>query len=199
MLTNQAAKVVAQGCYEMAYFVLPQYVFKEREKFIERISQGNSGAAFYYVLTCTMGKTEPNPEAARAFVVKTGALDGQHDYHLIRYPVPPAIDLMEIPQDQLISALKTVVLAPYFSVLVKNKTTDDAHYFVLGQSPDGGTTLREVTLEFNANLGKGSEPNEEALLALLQSSRHRQPIAGVATPRRALGKEASKKWWQFWK
>ena len=65
-------------------------------------------------------------------------------------------------------AMKDFVLAPYFSAMLVENEGGQVRYFILGQSPDGHTTLRGVTLNMNANLGRGCEPELKAFLDLLQ-------------------------------
>ncbi len=159
----------AQTCYTMAYFVLPQYVFNQREKLIGELSAGRIGAMFFYVLTCKMGGKEPNPEVVQSLMVHKGSLDDNHNYYIIQYPTPVPVDISELPDDQVFQAMQNVVLAPYFSAVIEDNRTKEARYFILGQSPDGHTTLRGVTLEYNANLGRGCEPELELFLTLLRS------------------------------
>ena len=84
-------------------------------------------------------------------------------------PTPPPVSI-DLSNEDILEALEGVVLAPYFSAILKGKTTDEVKYFILGQSPDGYTTLRATDGGVNANLGRGSDPEPNAFLELL---RHR--------------------------
>ncbi|HZK82707.1 MAG TPA: hypothetical protein VFC46_16605 [Humisphaera sp.] len=192
---------LAKACYRMAYFVLPRYAFEGVEKVDTQLSKGTYGAAFFYVMTCQLAGIEPDKEAAHAFVVHTGELDPTHRYHVIQYPPPaPIPDVMSLPKEQLIAAMKTVVLAPYFSAVLVDNRTGEVECYVLGQSPESATSFRRVTSEFNANLGPGCDPKLEPFLALLRERKTRKAIAGVGTPRGAhsLGVVKERPWWKFW-
>jgi hypothetical protein len=152
----------------MAYFVLPRYVFNQPEKVSAELSAGRVGAMFFYVLTCTFSEKEPDPEVAKAFAAHTGTLDDRHNYYVIEYPIPAPVDITGVADDRMLEALQQVVLAPYFSAMIEDRQSKQVRYFILGQSPDGHTTLRAVTPEFNANLGPGCEPELQAFLGLLR-------------------------------
>lgn len=94
----------------------------------------------------------------------------------------------------MIDAMQGIVLAPYFSAMIRERTTGTARYYVLGQSLDGHTTFRTVTPEMNANLGPGCEPELDAFLELLRQSGEAEPRAALVFP-----KPTPKRWWQFWK
>jgi hypothetical protein len=187
MDTNERASL----CYAMAYFALPSHVFQESERVLRELSTNpDQTARLFYAQTCKAREKEPHALDSQAFHVQAGVLDDRYDYHLIQYPVFPPVDLGNIPADQVPARLHDVVLAPYFSAIVVGKDRE-VKYYVLGQSPDGQTTLRGVSLATNSNLGRGCEPKAEALVALL-----RDRLAG-ANEARAAGQ--AKKWWEFWK
>jgi hypothetical protein len=161
----------AQNCYTMAYFVLPQYVSSEAATFIEKLAGSPAlGAGFYYVLACRMNGMEPDMELLRSFPVHLGDIDEANRFCIIEYPTPPSVDLSALSLGQMFELGDNVVLAPYFSAFVLNKQTNDARYYVLGQSPDGFTTLRGVTPTLNANLGPGCEPELKEFIALLRGA-----------------------------
>ncbi|HET6249705.1 MAG TPA: hypothetical protein VFE47_18595 [Tepidisphaeraceae bacterium] len=204
----------ARNCYDMAYFALPRYVYTDFPKLHAELSKGSVGAAYFYVLTCMVGKTEPDGDVARAFEVFNGTLDETDSYHIIRYPSPPAVpDVTHSPDPG--KALQGVILSPYFSAVIFDSAGTNVRYFILGQSPVGATTFRSVSPEFNANLGPGCAPEVEAFVELLRTSRSRAPVAGIgrappgsnlqpmspeAAARRLSARAAGrKKWWQFWK
>lgn len=191
----------AQSCYTAAYFVLPKYVFEEPGRVLSDFAKDpNYAAKFFYVMACKVEGRDPPIDDARAVSGHSGSLNESFDYHVIQYPPFPPVDLTRLPPDEMMEALQNVVLAPYFSAILYSKGGGIAHYFVLGQSPDGRTTLREVTPQMNANLGPGCEPDLARFVALL-SDRLRpgaaplEPIAGV----RRAPPAARRRWWQFWK
>jgi hypothetical protein len=189
MDTNERASL----CYAMAYFALPSHVFQEPERVLRELSTNpDLTARMFYAQTCKAREKEPDPQDSQAFHVQAGVLDDRYDYHLIQYPVFPRVDLSNLPADQLAARMHDVVLAPYFSAIVVGKDRE-VKYFVLGQSPDGQTTLRGVSLATNSNLGRGCEPRAEALVALL-----RERLSG-ADARKAATSGRAKKWWEFWK
>jgi hypothetical protein len=197
------AHETAQCCYAMAYFVLPQYVAAAPEKISDRLSEGRIGAMFYYLMACQLKGLEPGEQDAdtmTAFAVRHGQLDDGHDYFVIQYPTPEELDLSDKMNSEdpgeMLDAMRGIVLAPYFSAMVQPKTAGKARYYVLGQSVDGMTTLRSVTPEMNANLGRGCEPRLDAFLELLRE--------GISQPRTAVaavvhGARPKKRWWEFWK
>jgi hypothetical protein len=169
MIPSSDAQDTAQNCYTMAYFLLPQYVSREGATFVENLSRSATlGAGFYYVMACSMNAKEPDMNLIRSFPVHLGDLDAVHRYCIVQYPSPPAVDLSELSLDEMLQMADKVVLAPYFSAIVLNKQSNEVRYFILGQSPDGFTTLRGVTPELNANLGPGCEPELDEFVALLR-------------------------------
>jgi hypothetical protein len=121
---------------------------------------------FFYVMACQARKVEPNMEDAQRFCWHRGQLDEDHEYFALEYPTPPPIDLSDVPMEQVASGGSPIVLAPYFSALIREAGADQARYFILGQAPIGeGTTLRCVLREgANCNLGPGPEPVLELFL-----------------------------------
>jgi hypothetical protein len=167
MMPSSDALDTAQNCYTMAYFLLPQYA--EDATFIENLARSPTpGAGFYYVMACRMKGKEPDPALLRSFPVHLGELEETHRYCIIEYPTPPTVDLSGLPLEAMFELGDKVVLAPFFSAIVLHKQTNETRYFVLGQSPDGFTTLRGVTTNFNANLGPGCEPELQEFIALLR-------------------------------
>jgi hypothetical protein len=153
-------------CYNMAYFILPYYAFKECDKLVS-ICMGqvfaltdegkaaglDPAGAFFYHLTCQTYGVKPTQEDTVRFQSHHGQTDAEHDYFSFEYPIPPSVSFPE-------------ALAPYFSGIIRHRGTKAVRYYVLGQSPIGRTTLRSVTEEGrNYNLGPGPEPNLNAFLA----------------------------------
>jgi len=197
------AHETAQMCYRMAYFVLPQYVQHDPEKVASELTSGRIGAMFFFVMTCQIGGQELQEEDAQtiqAFRAHTGRLNDDWDYYVVEYPPPPPLDLsVDLESDdpaKIMEAMQGIVLAPYFSAMVRSQT-QAARYFVLGQSLDGFTTLRTVTPDINANLGRGCEPQLLEFVKLLRShveGSAAKPVAAIVT-----GRKPRKRWWEFWK
>jgi hypothetical protein len=159
----------------MAYFVLPRYVASGAAAFIENLARTPTlGAGFYYAMACQMNRKEPDTKLLRSFPVHLGDLDEHHQYCIVEYPKQPAVDLMELSVEEMLALGNKVVFAPYFSAIILSKQSKVARYFILGQSPDGHTTLRSVTPEMNANHGSGCEPVLEEFVSLL-----RERLAGA--------------------
>jgi hypothetical protein len=151
----------------MAYFVLPRYA--EAATFIENLARSpNLGAGFYYVMACRMNGKDPDMELLRSFPVHVGDLDEVNRFCIVEYPTPPTVDLSGLSREEMFERGEEVVLAPYFSAILLNRQSNEARYFVLGQSPHGFTTLRGVTPTLNANLGSGCEPELKEFVALLR-------------------------------
>jgi hypothetical protein len=94
-------------------------------------------------------------------------------YFIIGYPEPPLIDmsqqLAENDDDlSILESLDGMVLAPYFSAIIRDDVTRSTGYYVLGQALDGGATLRRVTPHHNLSLGPGYNPDLNEFLQLLR-------------------------------
>jgi hypothetical protein len=157
-------------CYDIAYYILPHYAFRDGDKLVAMFEDTpESTGPFFYLMGCQTEKIEPVEEDARRFRVQHGALDDVRDYFLIEYPEPPPMDLTGVDVTRLPPGAMPV-LAPFFSVVIRDRVTRVVRYFVLGQAPLGGTTLRSVSADGrNANLGHGPEPDLQAFLDALRS------------------------------
>lgn len=155
-------------CYNMAYFVLPRFLFSEPDRVLEAFQAGpRVGAHIYYVITCESHEKVPREDVMSSLSVHAGILSATDRYYVVEYPPPPPVDLAGLPEEEIMRVLGSVVLAPYFSAIVQDQATRELRYFVLGQSTDGHTTLRRVTPELNANMGRGCEPELDSFVALL--------------------------------
>ena len=151
-----------QISYWVAYRVLPHYAFQAVEKAIEIWTKNPPAAGPYcYFMACKMAELEPVAEDGRLYSGTSGVL-GDHDYYLLEFPTPPAVDFSRAdlgdPSKQ--------VLAPYFSIILRHRATQEVRYYVLGPAPlGGGTTFRTVTAAgANANMGPGPAPQRELFL-----------------------------------
>ncbi len=109
---------------------------------------------------CQLRKVQTNRAVADMFSAHSGALYAGLDYHIIQYPTPPPFNLSD----------PDLVLAPHFSAILHSTNDNQVRYFILGQSPTGGTTLRSVTTDgLNANLGPGPDPQIDAFINALKA------------------------------
>lgn len=121
---------------------------------------------------CSVQKVRPTPEFATAFKTHEGRLHSGCDYYILQFP--PAPPPAQIAEDKLIELVtkspeKVPVLAPYFAATIDDHSSGRRAYYVLGQSPGGGSTLRSVTADgTNANLGPGPEPTAASFLQCLR-------------------------------
>ena len=152
----------AQVAYHMAYFVLPPRAHNDIKELRADFDHGPDLAALsYYRQAAKSHGFAPHPDDMRALRAHTGDI-GECDLIVIEYPRFPAVDLLAE------SSGGSYVHAPYFSAILENRMSSKVQYFVLGQSLDAGTTLRSVSLELNANLGRGCAPELAAFLKLLR-------------------------------
>jgi len=162
-----------QFCYDVAYFILPHYVYNDLAK-IGQMCMNNPAAAgpFFYVMACQMRKTEPQKEEAAKFRWHHGTLGEDSEYFVLEYPSPPPVDLSETSHEDLTGGLGSFVLAPHFSAIIRASAKRDVSYFILGQAPlGGGTTLRSVLRGgANCNLGPGPEPELPAFLEAVREA-----------------------------
>lgn len=152
---SKAVPSLPQLCYDIAYFILPIYAYQRLDGLREITAREKIGGPFFYIMACQQHKIEPDPDVAQGFQWHSGAFSDGSTHLTLEYPTPPPVS----------RNLNQMVLAPYFSSVVETKDRG-VHYFILGQSPMGGTTLRTVTPDgANANLGPGTEPALDAFLA----------------------------------
>ena len=156
----------AQVAYHMAYFVLPPRAHNDIKELRADFDNGLDLAALsYYRQAAKSHGLAPHPDELLALRAHTADV-GQCDVIVIEYPRFPAVDLLTEP------VIGSHVLAPYFSAVLENRMSTEVQYFVLGQSLDAGTTLRSVSPELNANLGRGCKPQLAAFLKLLRRYSH---------------------------
>jgi hypothetical protein len=150
-----------QLCYDVAYFILPQYAYNDPDKVADLYSNNPIAAGpFFYVMACEMRKVEPIIEDAKRFRWHCGHSREGRLYYVLEYPTPPPFDLSDQSPGDLIKGGNPPVLAPHFSAIVRQVPSGEVSYYILGQAPiGGGTTLRSVLREgVNCNLGPGPEP-----------------------------------------
>jgi hypothetical protein len=156
-----------QLCYDVAYFILPHYAFQNLAKLTDLcLNTPTAAGPFFYAMAAQARKVQPDAVDAKAFRWHLGQLGEGREYLALEYPVPPPVDMSDIPIEQVISRGASFVLAPHFSAIVQGPGPADVHYFILGQAPmGGGTSLRCILPEgANYNLGPGPEPELPAFL-----------------------------------
>jgi hypothetical protein len=154
-----------QLCYTMAYFVFPYYVFDGKTKLPSLYKETPENATFLLLFIAYKKEgIEPNADKeefknqVQRFQWHEGAFDNTHKFLALEYPTPPAIDMSK--------GMGNFVLAPYFSVILLGDTPE---YFILGQSPVGGTTVRRLNKDgTNYNLGPGPKPSLENFLTTIR-------------------------------
>jgi hypothetical protein len=137
-------------CYGLAYFLLPQKLFSDADKIIGYFRDPKLPPAVYlYSMACIFQNVKPQREDAMLFNAHSGSLDDDTAYYVIKYPTPPPFILGD----------RKSVLSPFFSAILHHQSAGNVTYYVLGQRPAGGTTLRTVQPKgINTNLGEGPAP-----------------------------------------
>ena len=156
---------LTQISYALAYHVLPQYAYNRLAK-VEELCHNNlsRAGAFFYAIACQMSKTPPSRADADLFGFEIGALDDQTDFYVMSHPIPPAIEDLGYDGSESMQP----ALTPFFSGIFVNRSTQQVHYFVLGQNSLGdGTTLSKVTVDpvTVTNLGPGPDADLDSFLA----------------------------------
>lgn len=160
-----------QLCYDIAYFILPRYAHDDFAKLDDLCRQTPSAAGpFFYVMACQMRKSEPDIEIGKTFKWHVGSLDNAIEYLTLAYPTPPPVDMSNLSPEEVLNSKTPLVLAPYYSSVLRDRG-GKKHYYILGQSPlGGGTTVRCITPDGrNCNLGPGPAPTIEEFHAALAS------------------------------
>ncbi|MEM7317283.1 MAG: hypothetical protein AAF497_29505, partial [Planctomycetota bacterium] len=159
-----------QSSYDIAYFILPQYVFSQLDRLIDQcLNTPTAAGPFFYVMARQVRETEPDIEAAKQFKWHNGAFDETQKYLLLEYPVPPAVDLGDADPISMLESGNKIVLAPHFSLILYGGD-ESPLYYILGQSPlSGGTTLRQILDGgMNCNLGPGPPPARDQFFACVR-------------------------------
>lgn len=147
-------------CYGIAYFLIPQLLFSEPERLIGKFTHPEyPPGQWLYAVGCSVHKITGTREIAEQFHTHVGTLHEGTVYYVLEYPWPPPFSLDNHGQP----------LSPFFSAILHTPATNGVQYYVLGQGPVGGTTLRSVSSDgANANLGPGPEPTLDNFLNALK-------------------------------
>ncbi|MGC4045692.1 MAG: hypothetical protein QM758_18020 [Armatimonas sp.] len=143
-----------QLCYDIAYYILPQYAYLKLDRLNAIVSDEDTAGLFFYTMICNKHGIKPDPEVGRTLRWHTGTFPDGSTHLTLEYPTPPPVIL----------DIEKIILAPYFSSVIETKK-GAVGYFILGQSPVGGVTLRTITPDgVNANLGPGPAPKLDTFL-----------------------------------
>jgi hypothetical protein len=154
-----------QLSYDVAYFILPHYAFNDLSKLADLcLNTPTTAGPFFYIMAAQARKVEPNIEEGKRFRWHHGQLSEGREYFALEYPTPPPVDMSDVPIERMVDGGASLVLAPYFSAIIRG--VSEVQYFILGQAPiGGGTTLRCILPDgMNCNLGPGPEPDLTAFL-----------------------------------
>ncbi|MFZ6745606.1 hypothetical protein ACO0LC_20470 [Undibacterium sp. JH2W] len=160
-----------QLSYNIAYQILPHYVFRQAAQLFDIVGSSSETSHFlFYHLACKSQAIPSLPEQAEQYHWHQFDLDTSHTLLVLAYPQPAAIDLTGKAVKEMTQNVGTWVIAPHFSGIVRSKQHDHIRYYVLGQtSMGGGTVLREIDdMATNANLGAGPAPELDNFVALMR-------------------------------
>ena len=153
--------------YGVAYYEFPQNAFAAKENLFKLWDDNPSYLSRYlYIKACRMRGVKAVDEESNQLSFELHDFSDTHTAHILKYPVPPSF---EFDPGQMMAG-NGPVLAPYYSALITDQSRSQLQYFVLGQSPSGGTTLRSVDENgINSNLGPGPDvPSCENFLGLIR-------------------------------
>ena len=159
-----------QSCYDIAYFILPHYVFQDLAKLVDLCHKTPTSAGpFLYVLACQARGIEPDSDAVGKFKWHHGLFEKDCQFLALEYPTPSPVDMGDSDPISLIEAGIKIVLAPHFSVILHGHD-GGPEYFILGQAPiGGGTTVRQILAEgMNCNLGPGPAPTLDGFFTAIR-------------------------------
>lgn len=167
--------------YTLAYQVFPEHVFQKTEQFLQMGTKSVKLPGPYFLLR-TASQLGVNPEQHSDWMVEQsnklkwhrGELSDGRDYFVMEFPDPEPID--HLTEKDLITRFKDgLVLAPHFAGVIGRMNSaetqlHDSAYYVLGQRPLGGTTLRQVSKSgSNLNLDQGPPPQLKPFIECLTS------------------------------
>jgi len=168
-----------QLSYDIAYQILPHYVFRQAAQLFDIVESSSETSHFlFYHLACKSLSIPSLQEEAAQYRWYKFDLDANHTMLVLAYPQPVAVDLTGKSVKEITQSAGTWVIAPHFSGVVRSRQHDHIRYYVLGQtSMGGGTVLREIDdMATNANLGAGPAPELDNFVALMRQ-RLEEPLA----------------------
>ncbi len=166
---------VARISYVLAYFYLPNLVYDNWDEFIKlwednipfEIHLAIKGPSIFNWICASGGKEEYRLTLSqiKGFKGDWGYLIEDVEYFLFEFPPPPPppssaiLDQFETEAKQgKRSPEDRPVLAPYYIVILQTLSTGGRQIYILGQSPNSGTTIRIVGKDPNIIVKKGSWP-----------------------------------------
>lgn len=173
---NPTREDFARICYRIAYHTLPGMALNDSDDFKKYWDAPDQIGRIFCQVECKQDGFVPTEEQMASLKFLDASVGGL-ECHVIGYPKPPPPDLsiLEEPEryrEKIKQGGKPPVLGPHFSAIVSLPETPKRRCFILGQSPDDGTTLREVSFKDggirNANLGPGCPPEITQFLGLLR-------------------------------
>jgi hypothetical protein len=156
---KQAPRSFVGLCYDMAYFVLPPIAHGDIAQVHQLWTESATfaGGFLFFSAGQRQGMNMSALEDGSRFISHHGKLDASRTYYVLEFPAPPPFASENIP-------------APHFTAIVYDSAKQQTEYFILGQSPGGGTNLRSVNaLSMNMNLGPGPTPTLDRFLDALRT------------------------------
>ncbi len=160
-----------QLSYNIAYQILPHYVFRQAGQLFDIVEKADENSHYlFYHLSCKAQEIPSLQEEAMQYRWHHCEPDANHTLLVLAYPQATPVDLTGKSLEEVKQSAGTWVLAPHFSGILRNKTSQHIRYYVLGQtSMGGGTVLREIDdMGTNANLGAGPAPALDDFVELLR-------------------------------
>lgn len=153
--------------YEAAYQVVRRCALDDPDRFESAFVRSPDLAAIEYY-TRAAGNLGQLPGQDDLRLVR-GHIFGleDHDAWVIQYPRFEAENLLGRKEPCSSDFFSSHVLAPYFSAALVRRGKRRPVYYVLGQAPDGCTTLRRITRTTNVNCGRGCEPELAEFIEML--------------------------------
>src|ERR1700722_15184412 len=86
-----------QLCYDVAYFILPHYAFKDLAKLADLcLKTPNVAGPYFYIMAAQMRNVEPDLEDAKSFCWQYGQLGESWEYFALEYPTSPQVDVSDL-------------------------------------------------------------------------------------------------------
>ena len=99
---SPVAVSLEQLCYDIAYFILPQYAFDELPNLTDLCLEAPYAADPYFLVkACLRRNIEPNIKDAKKLHWHHGPLSAGINYFVLQYPTPRPIDFTGAPLEKL--------------------------------------------------------------------------------------------------
>ena len=164
-----------QLSYDVANHIFPHYAFQQLDTLVSIIKTSpDTAGGIFYLIACKSKDILPVREEANLFKLHQGQIDEIRSCLIMEYPQPKPINYSGQSFTDFADEIRggNLVIAPYFSAVVRHSGSGHTDYFVLGQtSTGGGTVIRRIDCEgTNESLGAGPEPKLN--LFLVEIKRH---------------------------